>query len=223
MSKHYLKLCLVTNWQATKQTIPDYFHFLDQAARGGITAIQLREKHMTGTALFDFAKQLRQWTQKAGITFIINDSLELALAVDADGVHLGQSDACPQYARRCLGDDKIIGWSIESLQELEEANHLPVNYLGASAVFPSKTKADCKMIWGLEGLHELISRSALPVVGIGGINQDNTPAIMQTGAAGIAVIGAIHEAAKPDIASQQLRQTIEESIYHRSRACFLKN
>ena len=191
MNARALRLCLVTNLQ--NQSFSLYKPFILKAIQGGITSVQLREKTKN---LFEFqqlALKLKSTLRPFKIPLIINDHVEIAKDVDADGVHIGQSDLSPYEARKILGPSKIIGWSVETLKELEIAKQLTcIDYIAASAVFPSKTKPDCKTIWGIAGLRQITELSKYPVIAIGGINLSNIGAIMDNGACGAAVIGAIH-------------------------------
>lgn len=191
MNTRALRLCLVTNMQ--NQPFDLYKRVLLKAIQGGITSVQLREKTKDLNEFRKLALQVKATLRPFNIPLIINDHVEIAKEVDADAVHIGQSDIAPQDARRILGPTKTIGLSIESLQELAIANQLTcIDYIGASAVFPSKTKPDCKTIWGLNGLQQITELSKYPVVAIGGINLGNIASIIDNGAYGVAVIGAIH-------------------------------
>jgi thiamine-phosphate pyrophosphorylase len=203
-----LKLCLVT--QLDHQDIDQYCFLLKQAIQGGVSCIQFRDKNKASANQTEQkARALKEFLAPFAIPFIINDRVTLAHKINADGVHLGQEDCSPLEARSILGPDKIIGYSIETLEQLEAANQLScIDYVAASAVFPSKSKNNCKTIWGLAGLKQLAQFSKHPVIAIGGINQANAHQIIAHGASGIAVISAIHEAQDPKLAAYQLRSTI---------------
>jgi thiamine-phosphate pyrophosphorylase len=201
-----LELCLVT--QPKTSDLSAYFHFLERAIQGGVTSVQLRDKTASSDVFEQTAYAVKKQLAPLNIPLILNDRLDIAHAIDADGVHLGQTDASPSEARRILGLDKIIGWSIESLDELDMANELDLDYVAASAVFPSKTKHDCKTYWGLEGLHQLVQKSKHPVVAIGGIDARNARDVMRQGASGVAVVHALHDANDPFLAAQDLLHQI---------------
>lgn len=206
--KNMLKLCLITNKKT--QTIDEYISFIKEAIHGGITMLQLRDKSDDSIEIAKFSKALQEilFTQK--IPLIINDNVSLALEINAAGVHVGNSDMQVKTARELLGPDKIIGISIESLEDLERANKFIGNYyVAASAVFSSTTKLNCKKIWGLEGLKYIVDNSLHPVVAIGNINQNNAKEVMEQNAAGIAVISAISESSAFESALK-LREIIEE-------------
>ena len=164
------------------------FAALQQAIAGGVTAIQLRDKHHSRNAVRDSALRLKSLLNPLNIPLIINDDVTLAQEVQADGVHLGQNDLSPEDARAILGDDKIIGLSVETVEQLHKANQLTcIDYIAASAVFPSTTKHDCVTYWGLAGLKTMAELSTHPVIAIGGINLENITAVIQHGAVGVAV------------------------------------
>jgi thiamine-phosphate pyrophosphorylase len=196
MNNEYLKLCLVTNISSCN--FDHYEKFISSAALGGVTSVQLREKNMDYSELKYFALMIQATLKPFNIPFIINDHVELAKEINADGVHLGQSDMPPLEARHILGENKIIGLSIESLAQLKIANHIDcINYIGASAIFSSHTKSDCKKIWGITGLKKLSTLTRHPIIGIGGITVNNVCEVIKNGADGVAIISAIHDHSNP--------------------------
>ena len=206
---HSLKLCLVTN--ITHQPMEQYLRFVEEAVMGGVTMVQLREKSNNLVEVKTRAIELQRLLRSFEIPFIINDYVELAAEINADGVHIGQQDMSITKARGILGTNKIIGLSIEDLDELSESNNSnDIDYVTASAVFPSKTKPNCKQIWCIEGLQNIVSTSVHPVTAIGGIKLNNTFEVIDTGASGIAVIGAIHDSLNPYKAAQKLRRIIDD-------------
>ena|SRR6185312_8958171 len=214
MKKQQLKLCLVTQViDASAASLLVYKHFLRQAIAGGVTMVQLRIKQQLTPEIIHFSRQVREVLALEHIPLIINDHVMLAQTLQAEGIHLGQSDMPPWVARQQLGPDKIIGLSIETTEQLLLANELScIDYVGASAIFPSKTKTDCKTIWGLEGLEQIVKLSRHPVVAIGGIDGQNAGEVMKRGASGIAVVSALHDALDPKLAAQQLRDSCEGKI-----------
>ena len=207
MNTDFYKLILVTHRQNASLT--DYLQFIEKCITSGVTSVQLREKNGDQAFKKQFALQLKKLLTPYHIPLIINDDLNLALEVNAEGVHLGQSDASPQIARNKLGFSKFIGLSIETEQELEQANDLALNYVAASAVFPSDHKNNLKTIWGIEGVSQLCKKSNHPLVGIGGITQYNLPQLMAAGAQGAAIIGALHQAENPVDMALTLRKIID--------------
>ncbi len=217
MNARALRLCLVTNLQ--KQPFSLYKPLILKAIHGGITSVQLREKTQDLSAFRQLALQLKATLRPFNIPLIINDHVEIAQEIDADGVHIGQSDLSPDEARKILGPKKIIGWSVESLKELIIANQLTsIDYIAASAVFQSKTKPDCKTYWGLDGLRKIVALSKHPVMAIGGIKLDNISMIMDSGACGAAVIGAIHDH-DPRKSAAALIAEIDDSLDKKSTLC----
>lgn len=188
----YHKLILITNRKGG--TLADYIEFLKKCVTAGVTSIQLREKNATPSFLLEFGRALKVMLKSTKAQLIINDSIDLALALDADGVHLGQQD-CDNfvYARKILGDGKIIGISVESEAQAITANQFPVDYIAASAVFETKTKSNINYYWGLDGLRQLKILSKHKIIAIGGINIDNVQTVIEAGADGVAVISAVHD------------------------------
>jgi thiamine-phosphate pyrophosphorylase len=219
MHQRYLQLCLVSNLQS--QSFDHYRSFLLKAIQGGVTCVQLREKMLSKPAFTQLALQFKKTLSAFRIPLIINDYVDIAKEINADGVHLGQTDLSVIQARHILGPDKIIGLSIESFHQLQIANKMSsLDYVAASAVFPSKSKQDCKMIWGLEGLKKICQLSSHPVMAIGGITQNNARSIIDAGASGLAVIGAIHEASNPGLAAAKLIQNIQEGMEKKNENTF---
>ena len=195
MTNDFYKLILITNRQS--QPLKDYLQFIELCLKSGVTSVQLREKEATSAFLLDYASQLKTLLDSYNVPLIINDNLELALEINAQGLHLGQTDGSPHLARERLGTDKYLGLSIETEEDLERANCCDVDYVAASAVFPSSHKTNLRTIWGLDGLQSLAKRSVNPLIAIGGINPGNVEKVMTAGAQGIAVIGALHDDPNP--------------------------
>ncbi|MDD8024873.1 MAG: thiamine phosphate synthase [Acidobacteriota bacterium] len=179
------------------------------AARGGVTAVQLREKRLETAAFIQAAVRLKSLLIPFGIPLLINDRVDIALAAGADGVHLGQSDASPEEARRRLGPDAVIGLSVETMAQARAAAGRDIDYLGVSPVFATPTKPEAGPGWGLEGLRALRVSIALPLVAIGGISAANAAAVLEAGADGLAVVSAIMAAADPEGAARGLRMLID--------------
>ncbi len=181
------------------------------AAEGGVTMVQLREKDCSTLEFYQQAMLLKECLRPYRIPLIINDRLDIALACDAEGLHIGQSDIPYDIARELLGKDKIIGLSVECLQDAVDANELDVDYIGISPVFGTPTKTDTAPALGLEGIREIVKISRYPAVGIGGINQTNAADIIEAGADGISVVSAIMSASDPKQAALQLISIIQKS------------
>lgn len=187
----YLKLCLVTDIK--DKPMDEYLSFIGQAIRGGVTMVQLREKSNNYNKIKTRALALKNFLSPLNIPLIINDFVDIAIEVDVDGVHVGNEDMDASILREKLGPNKIIGVSAETLEDIERANNLPIDYVAASAIFPSVTKLNCKKFWGIDGLKMVVEKSTHPVIAIGGINPTNVQDIFNTRAKGIAVISAIHD------------------------------
>lgn len=184
---------------------------VNEAVRGGCTMVQLREKDCDTREFIELARMLKQELSATGVPLIINDRLDIALAVDADGVHIGQSDMPYEIARRLLGPDKIIGLSVESMEELEEANLLDVDYIGISPIFATATKTDTKTPFGLEGARKAMFYSIHPACGIGGMNHRTVVDVIQHGVDGIAVVSDIVSAPSPCDSSSSLLQLVRQN------------
>lgn len=178
------------------------------AARGGATAVQLRSKELTARQLYLTGLSLRRLTRELGLLFIVNDRVDVALAVDADGVHLGQDDLPLEAARRLMGRRRIIGISVDTVEEAERAQRGGADYLGAGPVFATSSKADAGPVMGPEGLREICRAVRIPVVGIGGVNAQNARRVVEAGAAGVAVISAVVSAPDVTAATAALRAAL---------------
>ncbi|MDN7245106.1 thiamine phosphate synthase [Planococcus shenhongbingii] len=180
---------------------------LEQALAGGINHFQLREKGsdaLTGDALMKFAIECKWLCRQYDVPFIVNDHIELAQAVDADGIHVGQQDAAATKVRRIIGADKILGVSVHSLTEAKNAIDSGADYVGMGPVFNTQTKEDAKSPAGVSGIAAVKKlHPELPVIGIGGITPDNAARVWSAGADGVAVISSIAQA--ENIASQVIR------------------
>lgn len=169
----------------------DLLQEIKKAIKGGVSIVQLREKEASSRQFYNLAMTLKSELGSLGVPLIINDRLDIALAVDADGLHIGQDDLPFPAARQLLGPDKIIGLSASSRAEAEEGARLGADYLGVGPLFATPTKADAAMPTGLALLAGLKKELSLPLVAIGGINLDNVAAIRKSGADGVAVVSAL--------------------------------
>ncbi len=202
-----LSLYLVTDDALSKDRPVEWI--VEQAVLGGVTMVQLREKNSSTLDFITKAIVLKKLLTPYGIPLIINDRLDIALAADADGLHIGQSDMPYPIARNIMGYDKIIGLSVETIAQAEEANFLDVDYIGLSPVFSTNTKADINIPLGLEGIVKISSFSCHPMVAIGGVNADNIPDILKAGAHGVAVVSAIVSADDVKEAASRLKKVIQ--------------
>ena len=188
------------------------------AIRGGVSCVQLREKGCSTREFMDEARLLKALLVGTGVPLFINDRLDVALAVGADGVHLGQNDLAIADARRLVGNRMIIGISAESVADAVRAEAEGADYIGASPVFTTPTKTDTAPPLGLDGLRAIRRAVQLPLVAIGGINADNAAAVLRAGADGLAVVSAIVSAPCPRTAAAGLRQRIQ-STHNEEPAC----
>jgi thiamine-phosphate pyrophosphorylase len=181
------------------------------AIRGGVTVVQYREKTADTRRMIEEAAELFGICRAAGVPFIVNDRVDVALAVGADGVHVGQDDMPARLARKLIGQGKILGVSAGNLEEARRALSDGADYVGASPVFSTPTKPDAPSPMGLEGLRALAAALAIPVVAIGGINAGNAESMLGCGAAGIAVVSAIVSAEDVEGAARRLRAALSRS------------
>ncbi len=187
-----------------------------QAVKGGVTLVQLREKDIDTREFIALGLRLKAALEGSGVPLLINDRVDVALAVDADGVHIGQSDMPYDIARRLLGPDKIIGLSVETMEEVVQANDLDVDYVAVSPVFATHTKTDTLTPFGYEGLERACRLTRHPICGIGGMNADTVGRAIACGADGVAVVSAISSAPDPCLASKNLKSIIDNELDKRS-------
>ncbi|PTM58143.1 thiamine phosphate synthase [Desmospora activa] len=187
---------------------------LKEAIAGGITLFQFREKGSTLTmseTVF-LGKRLKEICQRSSIPFIVNDRVDLAMVLGADGIHVGQEDLPAVQVRRLMGTEAIVGVSCENESEADKAIQAGADYIGVGALFSTRSKADAGDPIGPETISHIrrSNEQGLPIVGIGGINAANAGSVIAAGAAGIAVISAITAAESPRRSAMKLRQVIEE-------------
>ncbi|HDM8129674.1 thiamine phosphate synthase [Vibrio harveyi] len=195
------RLYLVTDDQQDLATLK---RVVRKAVEGGVTMVQVREKHGDVRTFIERAQAVKDILKDTDVPLIVNDRVDVALAVDADGVHLGQSDMPAIIARELIGPNKILGLSIENEEQLAEADSLPIDYIGLSAIFATPTKTNTKKFWGIDGLKMALETTSLPIVAIGGINESNIPQLSATGVHGLALVSAICHAEDPKAASEYL-------------------
>jgi len=176
-----------------------------RAVEGGVTIVQYRSEQLCHDEQFLQARALQEYLRSVGVPLIINDNVQLAVELDADGIHIGQKDMPVPEARALIGPDKILGLTVTTPEEMAAVDTSLVDYLGCGPVFPTITKDDAPPPMGVEGWVELAKRSPLPVVAIGGLNRERTSAIRATGlAAGVAVVSHICAAEDPTSAAREL-------------------
>lgn len=201
-----LRLYLVTDRDLLKNR--DLFDVVEKAVQGGVTVVQLREKHASSREFYEVALRMKQLLSPYHVPLIINDRLDIVLAVDAEGLHIGNSDIPVEVARRVMGRNKILGLSVENESDARKAQSLDVDYIGLSPIFSTDTKRDTAPALGLEGATSIQRFNTLPSVAIGGINLTNVSAVMGTGVDGVAVVSAIICADDPCQAARSLREKL---------------
>ncbi len=184
---------------------------VEEAIRGGVTLVQLREKEISSKEFLELAQRVKEVTDRQGIPLIINDRIDIALAMGADGVHVGPEDLPVPLARKLLGDGKIIGASAASVDEALLFQTQGADYLGVGAVFPTATKRGTEKV-GLDDLRRIKSAVHIPVVAIGGINMENVTPVIETGVDGVAVVSAIMDQTDIRGAARQLLSLLKGTI-----------
>lgn len=210
MNSECLRLYLVTD----RDLLPSgrsMEEMVEQAVKGGVTMVQLREKHLDTKEFIEYGNRLKNLLKPYGVPLIVNDRVDVALAIDADGVHIGQSDMPYHIARKILGPNKIIGLSVENMEQVAAANELDVDYIGISPVFSTPTKTDTSSPFGLDGLRTAVEVSLHPTVGIGGMNIKTARSVIEQGADGIAVVSAIVAAESPCDASAEILKEVNSA------------
>lgn len=195
----------------------EFLGIVDEALQGGVGIVQLREKHLSSHEFYALACKLKALCDRHSTPLIINDRIDIALACGASGAHIGVKNDLPvQVARRILGEDKILGVSVNQLNEVDELakDLISADYLGVGAIYPTQSKADALII-GIDGLASIIEQVAqkiskdLPIVAIGGINEANIHSLAGANIAGVAVISAIMNSPNPKQAAQNLKQSLK--------------
>lgn len=183
-----------------------FLNIVKEALKAGVNIVQLREKELNTLEFYNLALKVKRLCDEFKIPFLINDRIDIALAVDASGVHIGQKDLPLKIARQILGDEKLIGLTINHKSEL--INLQKADYIGVGAVFPTPSKKEC-MVLGIDGLKEIVNLSPLPVVAIGGIDHTNISLLKGIAIDGVAVIRAIMDAKDPSKSVFNLKQAFE--------------
>ncbi|MBI4963976.1 MAG: thiamine phosphate synthase [Desulfomonile tiedjei] len=178
------------------------------AVSGGVSAVQLREKDLETRAFYEEGLKIRALLRSSRVPLIINDRIDLALALDADGIHLGQDDMPIRIARKILGPDRIIGISVNTPEQIDDESMSMADYLAISPVFFTSTKSDITKPWGLEGVRKARAMTDLPLVAIGSIKKENTRETVAAGADCVAVVTAIVSADDPEQATRELLEQV---------------
>ena len=196
-------LYLVTDHR--NKTDEEFLNIIEEAIKGGTSIVQLREKTASTKDFYQLALKVKEITTRYDVPLLINDRMDIALAVDSEGVHLGQDDMPADIARKIIGDDKILGVSASTVEEAIKAQIDGADYIGSGAVFPTATKDDADSV-SKEELKSIVDSIDIPVVAIGGITIENACELKDTGIAGFSVVSAIMSADDPKEASQKLRE-----------------
>ncbi len=205
------KLCLVTDRALSLgRSLPD---IVSAAVAGGVDCVQLREKNASTREFLEIARQVKPSLEGTGVPLIINDRADIALAVRAEGLHIGQSDLPCREARMLMGTDAIIGLSVENSLQAREANDCNLDYIGLSPVFGTMTKTDTAAPLGLEGIKELTAICRHRAIAIGGINEMNARDVIRAGASGLAIVSAICSAPGPENAARGIMEQIRRAAH----------
>ncbi len=194
---------------STNYTEEEFLRRVEEACKGGVTLIQLREKERTTREYLSLAEKVHEITQRYDIPLIIDDRADVALAVNAEGVHVGQSDMPVAAARRLMGDDKIVGATAKTVPQALEAYEQGADYLGVGAIYPTTTKVKT-VLTSVGTLKEIVQAVPIKVNAIGGLNKDNIHVLKGSGIDGICAVSAIMKADDPKTAAEELRETFDE-------------
>ena len=182
---------------------------VEESLRGGITCLQLRDKKLSDEDLLPDALRLQKLCKQYGVPFIINDRVELAMQIDADGIHVGQDDMQASDVRKLIGQDKILGVSAQTVEQALAAQESGADYLGVGAVFPTKSKDDAVEV-PHETLKAICEAVSIPVVAIGGITRENAPQLAGSGIAGVALISALYAQSDIENATKQMKASLKD-------------
>jgi len=199
-------LCFIADSEASAGR--DILVLIQEAVKGGVTIVQLRGKIWKTCEFLEIALKVSEFLKKKNIPLIINDRVDIALACEAHGVHLGQEDLPLPCARKILGKSKIIGISANNVEEALRAEIESADYLGVGPLFSTPSKQDLRPFLGLEGLRRIKEKVKIPVLAIGGINSSNAVSVIEAGADGIAVISALLGATDIRLAAAKLKKAI---------------
>jgi thiamine-phosphate pyrophosphorylase len=197
------------------QAPAEFLDIVDQALAGGVTSLQLRAKSMSGYEMYELAVVLRDRCRAAGVLFFVNDRVDVGIACDADGVHVGMSDLPLPQTRRIVGRRMIVGFSPLAMPDVVGARALGADYVGLGPVFGTASKADAQPELGLIALSHQVAAARVPTVGIGGITVANAGSVIRAGADGVAVISAIQAAENPRQATESLALAVNLALIER--------
>lgn len=210
MNREALRLYLVTN--RYQDSLESFLEKIETACRSGVTIVQLREKNITTNQYYQLAKQVKEITDAYQVPLIIDDRLDVCLAVDAAGLHIGDDELPVSVARQVLGPDKILGVTAKTVKRALEAEEGGANYLGTGAIFPTTTKENAPITL-ISTLKTICQRVAIPVVAIGGLTSENIDQLIGTGIAGVAVVRDLMQAEDIEAKTQAFLTKLDDIIF----------
>ena len=210
MNREALRLYLVTN--RYQDSLESFLKKVETACRSGVTIVQLREKNLTTNQYYQLAKQVKEITDAYQVPLIIDDRLDVCLAVDAAGLHIGDDELPVSVARKVLGPDKILGVTAKTVKRALEAEEGGANYLGTGAIFPTMTKENAPITL-ISTLKTICQRVAIPVVAIGGLTSENIDQLIGTGIAGVAVVRDLMQAEDIEAKTQAFLTKLDDIIF----------
>ena len=210
MNREALRLYLVTN--RYQDSLENFLKKVETACRSGVTIIQLREKNLTTNQYYQLAKQVKEITEAYQVPLIIDDRLDVCLAVDAAGLHIGDDELPVSVARQVLGPEKILGVTAKTVKRALEAEEGGANYLGTGAIFPTTTKENAPITL-ISTLKTICQRVAIPVVAIGGLTSENIDQLIGTGIAGVAVVRDLMQAEDIEAKTQAFLTKLDDIIF----------
>ena len=210
MNREALRLYLVTN--RYQDSLESFLKKVETACRSGVTIIQLREKNLTTNQYYHLAKQVKEITDAYQVPLIIDDRLDICLAVDAAGLHIGDDELPVSVARQVLGPDKILGVTAKTVKRALEAEEGGADYLGTGAIFPTTTKENAPITL-ISTLKTICQRVAIPVVAIGGLTSENIEQLIGTGIAGVAVVRDLMQAEDIEAKTQAFLTKLDDIIF----------
>ena len=210
MNREALRLYLVTN--RYQDSLQSFLEKIETACRSGVTIVQLREKNLTTNQYYQLAKQVKEITDAYQVPLIIDDRLDVCLAVDAAGLHIGDDELPVSVARQVLGPDKILGVTAKTVKRALEAEEGGANYLGTGAIFPTTTKENAPITL-ISTLKTICQTVAIPVVAIGGLTSENIDQLIGTGIAGVAVVRDLMQAEDIEAKTQAFLTKLDDIIF----------
>ena len=210
MNREALRLYLVTN--RYQDSVESFLKKVETACRSGVTIVQLREKNLTTTQYYQLAKEVKEITDAYQVPLIIDDRLDVCLAVDAAGLHIGDDELPVSVARQVLGPDKILGVTAKTVERALEAEESGADYLGTGAIFPTTTKENAPITL-ISTLKTICQTVAIPVVAIGGLTSENIDQLIGTGIAGVAVVRDLMQAEDIEAKTQAFLTKLDDIIF----------